>query len=48
MQLINAGVPAEHIDQTDRCTYVNRDEFFSHRRDKGITGRMAALICPRE
>jgi purine-nucleoside/S-methyl-5'-thioadenosine phosphorylase / adenosine deaminase len=48
MQLMNGDVPEHRIDQTDRCTYRDRDEFFSHRRDKGITGRMAALICPRE
>jgi len=26
------------------CTYADEDLFFSHRRDKGKTGRMAALI----
>jgi hypothetical protein len=45
-QLVAAGVPEERIDLTDRCTYRDSDEFFSHRRDKGITGRMAALISP--
>lgn len=44
-QLLQAGV--EKIDTTDRCTYRDADEFFSHRRDKGITGRMAAIISPR-
>jgi YfiH family protein len=45
-QLTTAGIPVEHIDSTDRCTYTHSEEFFSHRRDKGITGRMAALIAP--
>ena len=43
-QLVAAGIPADQIDLTDRCTYRDRDEFFSHRRDNGITGRMAAVI----
>lgn len=47
LQLSRAGVRADRIDTTDRCTYRDRDEFFSHRRDSGITGRMAALIAPR-
>ena len=46
-QLIDAGIPDDHIDQTDRCTYTHADEFFSHRRDRGITGRMAAVIATR-
>ncbi len=45
-QLVGIGVPERQIDSTDRCTYRDRDEFFSHRRDNGITGRMAALIAP--
>ncbi len=28
----------------DQCTYTNADRYFSHRRDHGKTGRMAALI----
>lgn len=44
MQLTEAGVPLNQIDQTDRCTYRHRDEFFSHRRDGGVTGRMAGII----
>ncbi|MEZ6194036.1 MAG: laccase domain-containing protein [Phycisphaerales bacterium] len=46
-QLQQAGVSAEHIDRTDRCTYAREDEFFSHRRDHGRTGRQAALIAVR-
>jgi YfiH family protein len=47
LQLLSAGVDAARIDMTDRCTFCDRDEFFSHRRDSGITGRMAALISPK-
>ena len=45
-QLEAAGVLPAHIDTTDRCTHAHADEFFSHRRDHGITGRMAAIIAP--
>jgi purine-nucleoside/S-methyl-5'-thioadenosine phosphorylase / adenosine deaminase len=44
-QLERAGIPADQIDTTDRCTFADVDEFFSHRRDKGKTGRQAALIA---
>lgn len=47
LQLLRAGVPADRIDTTDRCTHRDADEFFSHRRDNGVTGRMAAVIAPR-
>jgi YfiH family protein len=46
-QLIDAGIPADRIDGTDRCTYRHAEEFFSHRRDGGVTGRMAAVIGAR-
>lgn len=46
-QLIGAGLNADHIDLTDRCSYRDADEFFSHRRENGITGRMAAMIGAR-
>lgn len=45
LQLRRAGV--ERIDTTDRCTVRDADEFFSHRRDNGVTGRMAAIIGTR-
>lgn len=44
-QLVSAGVADDRIDRTDRCTYTHADEFFSHRRDQGISGRMAAVIA---
>jgi YfiH family protein len=45
-QLVAMGVNNDRIDITDRCTFRDRDEFYSHRRDKGVTGRMAAIIAP--
>jgi YfiH family protein len=45
LQLLAAGV--EEVDVTDRCTFRDQQDFYSHRRDKGITGRMAAIISPR-
>jgi polyphenol oxidase len=47
LQLHRAGIPDSQIDMTDRCTFRDADEFFSHRRDTGLTGRMAALISPK-
>jgi YfiH family protein len=47
LQLLRCGLAPSHIDGNDRCTVRDADEFFSHRRDHGITGRMAAIIGPR-
>ena len=44
VQFIEAGIRPENITLMNACTYENRDMFFSHRRDKGITGSMAAFI----
>jgi len=44
-QLLNCGLDEQHLDSTDRCTATHQDEFFSHRRDHGVTGRMAAIIA---
>ena len=46
-QLQQASIADRWIDTTDRCTFRDADEFFSHRRDNGITGRMAAIISPK-
>lgn len=35
------------IDAADLCTVEREDEFFSHRRDDGVTGRMLSVIRPR-
>ncbi len=44
-QLAAAGV--ERVDVAGLCTAENAAEFFSHRRDRGVTGRMAAVIAAR-
>lgn len=41
-QLRNAGI--SQIEISEYCTIENNDLFFSHRKEKGITGRMLALI----
>ncbi|MCC7204868.1 MAG: peptidoglycan editing factor PgeF [Phycisphaeraceae bacterium] len=45
LQLRRAGVAEAAIDGTDRCTFEHAEEFFSHRRDQGVTGRLAAVIA---
>jgi len=47
LQLVDCGISPQKIDTTDRCTFRDADEFFSHRREKGVTGRMAAMISCR-
>ena len=44
VQFVEAGIGPESITLMNACTYENRRHFFSHRRDKGITGSMAAYI----
>ena len=44
-QLGYAGIPLMQIDTNDCCTFRDEDDFFSHRRDHGKTGRMAAVIA---
>lgn len=38
-----AGV--EWIDRFDRCTACEPETFFSHRRDRGVTGRQGVIAC---
>ncbi|MBP2240049.1 YfiH family protein [Cytobacillus eiseniae] len=46
--LLNAGVREENIHVTNFCTSCHEDYFFSHRRDKGRTGRMMSFIGWKE
>jgi YfiH family protein len=46
-QLRDSGVLEERIDGHDRCTYRDAGEFYSHRREHGVTGRLAAVIGVR-
>ncbi|OQB25264.1 MAG: Laccase domain protein [Firmicutes bacterium ADurb.Bin182] len=43
-QLMDAGIPAERITLMHACTFELKDKLFSHRRDNGRTGAMAAFI----
>lgn len=47
-QLISAGVSAKNISNLGLCTSCHVDMFFSHRAEKGITGRMMAAVGIRE
>lgn len=47
-QLLNAGVPPDNISVLDHCTSCNRRRFFSHRAERGVTGRMMAVIGIRD
>ena len=41
-QLSSLGI--SQIEISDYCTIENNDLFFSHRKEKGVTGRMLAII----
>lgn len=43
--MISAGISPDNITDAGLCTYEDRELFFSHRRDKGQTGAMAAVIA---
>ena len=43
-QLIKGGVEEKNIFVNEICTADHPELFFSYRRDKGITGRMAAIF----
>jgi YfiH family protein len=45
--MIKAGIMPSSIELTKWCTSCNNDRFFSHRKDKGKTGRMIAWIGRR-
>jgi YfiH family protein len=34
----------ERIEHLDRCTSCREDLYFSHRRDRGVTGRQSGLV----
>jgi copper oxidase (laccase) domain-containing protein len=42
-QLIEAGVPEEQITVSGECTACDTATFFSHRAERGHTGRMMAV-----
>ena len=44
LQIQNAGVPLENISLAGICTSCHVDDFFSHRRETGKTGRQLSFI----
>lgn len=47
-QLLDFGLSDDNIEISNYCTVENNDTFFSHRKEKGITGRMMAVIGMRK
>jgi len=43
-QLIDAGVPSKNIGASEVCTACRPDLLFSHRAEKGVTGRMMGVV----
>ena len=43
-QLVDAGVAARNIEASSLCTACRPDLLFSHRAEKGITGRMMGVV----
>lgn len=43
-QLIDAGVLAKNIGASELCTACRPDLLFSHRAEKGVTGRMMGVV----
>lgn len=45
--LLEAGLLPGAIEQVDGCTSCDAGRFFSHRRDRGVSGRQLAFVAPR-
>ena len=45
--LIDAGVPEQNIDIARLCTACHTDLFYSHRAEKGVTGRFGGFMMLR-
>ena len=48
IQLIYGGIKSQNIFTSTECTADNSDIYFSHHRDKGKTGRMAAIFMLKD
>jgi YfiH family protein len=46
-QLLEVGVPAKNIEASAPCTACHTDLLFSHRAEKGVTGRLLAVAGVR-
>jgi polyphenol oxidase len=43
-QLLNAGIPDQYIEVSPFSTVSHNGDYFSHRTEKGVTGRMLGAI----
>jgi copper oxidase (laccase) domain-containing protein len=43
-QLLDFGLKESNIEISNYCTITDNDKFFSYRKEKGVTGRMLAVI----
>ena len=48
LRLAAAGLPSEHVEDTGACTACDASRYFSHRRDRGVTGRHWGVVGWRE
>lgn len=46
--MLHEGVPADHIEMADTCTYEHEELYFSHRRQGMARGGQAALVMIRK
>ncbi|WHH58999.1 peptidoglycan editing factor PgeF [Petroclostridium sp. X23] len=44
IQFNQAGIKDEHITLANECTFCDEELYFSHRRDKGKTGSLCAIM----
>lgn len=44
MQLLAFGIPEAHVEVSPFSTFIHGEDYFSHRRENGLTGRMLAVI----
>lgn len=47
IQLLQSGVPEKNIETAGICTACNVNTYFSHRKERGLTGRFCAVIALR-
>ncbi|MDQ6478353.1 peptidoglycan editing factor PgeF [Dyadobacter sp. LHD-138] len=47
-QLIEAGVKPENIEVSPYSTVIHNEDYFSYRKEKGLTGRLLATIGIKE
>lgn len=43
--LTSAGIRPQHIEVASDCTACRTDRYFSHRAERGLTGRIAAVVA---